>query len=93
MNGITLERTSIRATPGGEQIRSIPIGTRITFDIDIGSWYKVLAVDGFAQAGYVNARSVRVDTVVTPPPPPPTGKHITNIIDVYSDGTINVKPQ
>jgi hypothetical protein len=37
---------------------------------------------------------VELVTAVTPTPPPPvTGKRITNIIDVYSDGTINVKPQ
>jgi len=29
----------------------------------------------------------------TPPPPPPVGKKLKNIIDVYDDGSIVVKPQ
>jgi hypothetical protein len=32
-------------------------------------------------------------STVVPPPPPPTGKVLKNIIDVYNDGSIVVKPQ
>jgi hypothetical protein len=32
-------------------------------------------------------------STVVPPPPPPVGKVLTNIIDVFNDGTIVVKPQ
>ena len=96
MNGVTIDRTPIRSTPGGDIVRSIPGGTPVTFTAELGSWLHVYSVDGQPQGGYINAKSVKVtgDVVVTPPPvTPPTGKRVTNIIDVYSDGTINVKPQ
>ena len=93
MTGTTTERTSIRATPGGEVVRQLAAGTKIDFNIDIGSWYKVNSVDGKAQAGYINARSVKVDVFIPPPPPPPAGKVVTNIITVYDDGSILVAPQ
>ena len=94
MNGTTIERTSIRATPGGDVLGNIPANIAITFTPDIGGWLRLSSVDGVARLGYVNTRSVKVlDTVTPPPVTPPTGKRITNIIDVYSDGSINVKPQ
>lgn len=92
MTGTTTETTTIRATPGGDVIRTLKAGTKINFNIDIGSWYKVTSVEGVAQAGYINARSVKVDPA-TPPPPPPAGKVVTNIITVYDDGSILVAPQ
>ena len=91
MNGTTIERTTIRATPGGNVVRTLAAGTKIDFNTDIGSWYKVNSVEGAAQAGYINARSVKV-TVYTPPPPVAT-KVVTNIITVYDDGSILVTPQ
>ena len=91
MNGITTERTTIRATPGGDVVRTLAAGTKIDFTLDIGSWYKVNSVEGVAQAGYINGRSIKVD-VFTPPPPVVT-KTVTNIITVYDDGSILVAPQ
>jgi len=91
MIGTTTERTTIRATPGGDVVRTLATGTKIDFNTDIGSWYKVNSVEGTAQAGYINARSVKVD-VYTPPPPVVT-KTVTNIITVYDDGSILVTPK
>ena len=67
MTGTTTERTTIRATPGGDVVRTLAAGTKLDFTLDIVSWYKVNSVEGTAQAGYINARSVKVD-VFTPPP-------------------------
>lgn len=93
MTGTTTETTTIRATPGGDVIRTLKANTKINFNIDIGSWYKVVSVEGVAQAGYINARSVKVDVYTPPPPPPPAGKVVTNIITVYDDGSILVTPK
>lgn len=91
MTGITTERTTIRATPGGDVVRTLASGTKIDFTLDIGSWYKVNSVEGTAQSGYINARSVKVDVIA--PPPPVATKVITNIITVYDDGSILVTPK
>lgn len=91
MTGTTTERTTIRATPGGDVVRTLAAGTKIDFTLDIGSWYKVNSVEGVAQAGYVNARSIKIDTVA--PPPPVVTKTVTNIITVYDDGSILVTPK
>ncbi len=94
-SGKTLERTSIRAAPGGDAIGNIPAGAELTFSVELGGWLKLSSVYNVARSGYVNARSVRIDTVIVEPPPvePPAGKRVTNIINVFSDGSINVIPQ
>lgn len=91
MIGITIERATIRATPGGDVVRTLAAGTKLDFTFDLGSWYKVNSVEGTAQAGYVNARSIKIDTVA--PPPPVATKIVTNIITVYDDGSILVTPK
>ena len=92
MNGTTIERTTIRSTPGGDVVRTLPAGAKVEFTLGIGSWHKVISAEGVARSGYINARSVKVD-VYTPPPPVPTPKTVTNIITVYDDGSILVAPQ
>lgn len=71
MNGVTIERTSIRATPGGDVIETIGAGANLVFDATIGNWYRMVSLNGVAQGGYINSRSVKVVTVVTPPPDVP----------------------
>ena len=95
MNGITTERTTIRATPGGDVVGTIPAQTQITFTPQLGSWLLLSSAGGVARTGYVNARSVKMEPTPPPPPPdtPPTGTTVTNIIKVYSDGSILVIPQ
>jgi hypothetical protein len=93
MNGTTIETATIRATPGGDVIRTVKANTKLDITLDIGSWYKVNSVDDVAQAGYINGRSVKITITPPPPPPPPTGKVVTNIITVYDDGSILVTPQ
>lgn len=39
------------------------------------------------------ALAIRVVEVVVPPPPPPPAKILTNIINVFNDGSIDVNPQ
>ena len=92
MNGTTIETATIRATPGGDVIRTVKANTKLDITLDIGNWYKVNSVDGVAQAGYINGRSVKI-TITTPPPPPVLTKTVTNIITVYNDGSILVTPQ
>jgi hypothetical protein len=43
--------------------------------------------------GFQYANILTYPSTVVPPPPPPTGKVLKNIIDVYNDGSIVVKPQ
>ena len=92
MDGTTIETATIRATPGGDVIRTVKANTKLDITLDIGSWYKVNSVDDVAQAGYINGRSVKI-TITPPPPPVPTTKTVTNIITVYDDGSILVAPQ
>lgn len=91
MNGTTIETTTIRSTPGGDVVRTVKANTKLDITLDIGNWYKVNSVDGVAQAGYINGRSVKI--TITPPPPPVLTKTVTNIITVYNDGSILVTPQ
>lgn len=91
MNATTIETTTIRVTPGGDVVRTVKANTKLDITLDIGNWYRVNSVEGIAQAGYINGRSVKVD-VYTPPPPVNT-KVVTNIITVYDDGSILVTPQ
>lgn len=98
MIGATIERTSIRETPGGVVVRSLAANTQVAYIEDIGSWYKVTAVDGYAQSGYINARSVKASAVVTPPPvdppidplPPVTVTGAVHTIVVRDDGKISL---
>jgi hypothetical protein len=95
MNGTTIERTIIRDAPGGDPIGSIPPQTQITFTQQ-GTWLLLSSAGGAARTGYVNARSVKFEQTPPPPPPPdtpPAGTTVTNIIKVYSDGSILVIPQ
>ena len=95
MNGTTIERTVIRPTPSGDPIGNIAVNTKIVFDVDLGSWLRLVSVNGVPRTGYVNARSVRFEQTAPPPPPPaplPT-KAVTNIITVFEDGSILVTPQ
>ena len=72
MIGITIDRTAIRATAGGDVIvRSLPIGMTVEYAVEAGSWGKVISVNRVAQAGYINLKSIKVTSVVPPPPPPP----------------------
>ncbi len=91
MNATTIETTTIRVTPGGEVVRTVKANTKIDITLDIGNWYKVNSVEGGAQAGYINGRSVKI--TIAPPPPPVLTKTVTNIITVYDDGSILVTPQ
>ena len=94
MTGTTIERTTIRATPGGDVVGTIPAQTQITFTPQLGSWLLLSSAGGVARTGYVNARSVKMEP--TPPPPPdtpPAGKTITNVITVYNDGSVSIAPQ
>ena len=95
MNGTTIERTVIRPTPSGDPIGNIAANTKIVFEVDLGSWLRLVSVNGVPRTGYVNARSVQIVQTVPPPPPPPapTTKAVTNIITVYEDGSILVTPQ
>ena len=73
ISGVTLETTKIRSTPGGDVITgSIPKDTHITADDSAGSWLKLITVNGTAKGGYVNIRSIKINTNAPPPPPPPT---------------------
>ena len=92
MTGTNVEKKPIRATTGGNVVRTLQAGAKVEFTLDIGSWYKVISAEGVARSGYITARSVKVD-VYTPPPPVPTTKTVTNIITVYDDGSILVTPQ
>ena len=94
MNGTTIERTNVRDAPDGAVIGSLKAGDKITF-AQQGTWLLLSSVNGAARTGYVNARSVRMEPTPPPPPPdtPPAGKTVTNIIKVYSDGSILVVPQ
>ena len=90
VSGITTERTPIRSTPAGDEvIGSIPKDAAITAQDNSGQWLALVSVNGRAQGGFINARSVKIGTV-TPPPPPPTDKRVTNIITVYNDGSISI---
>lgn len=96
MNGTTIERTVIRPTPSGDPIGNIAANTKIVVDVDLGSWLRLVSVNGVPRTGYVNARSVRIVQTVPPPPPPPPPsptKAVTNIITVFEDGSILVTPQ
>ena len=94
MNGTTIERTTIRATPGGDVVGTIPAQTQITFTQE-GMWLLLSSAGGAARTGYVNARSVKIEQTPPPPPPdtPPAGKTITNVITVYNDGSVSIAPQ
>lgn len=93
---VTIERAAIRATPGGDVVRSVPAGTTVAVEADLGAWYKVIAVEGSAQAGYINGRSIKITATTPPPPPPPppvdpapvTGA--VHTIHVRTDGTLSV---
>lgn len=95
--GITIERTSIRSTPNGDIVRSLPAGMSLTFTADLGSWLHVYSADGRPQGGYVNARSVKITSEVATPPPvdpqlPPavTPSGAVHSILVRADGKINI---
>lgn len=93
MNGVTIDRTAIRSTPGGDIVRSIPAGMSLTFTAELGSWLHVFTVDGKPQGGYVNTKSVRVTSgeVVTPPVDPPVipTTNVTHVILVNDTGKIS----
>ena len=90
VSGITTERTPIRSIPAGDEvIGSIPKDATITANDNSGQWLSLVSVNGRAQGGYINARSVKIGTVTTPPPPP-TDKRVTNIITVYNNGSISI---
>ena len=94
--GTTLLQVKVFDAPNtsGRQIATIAAG--VVFDVTAqnGDWLTRTA------GGYVNVmksgvQAVIVHTTTAPPPvePPTAGSIVTNIITVYSDGSINVTPQ
>jgi hypothetical protein len=85
------------------QVATLLKGNTITASSNTGTWLRLLTRNGAYIWGYANSRvgegmsngdiTWKSDAIVTPPPPPPTGKVLKNIIDVYNDGSIVVKPQ
>lgn len=96
--GVTLETTKIRSTPGGDIITgSIPKDTQITADDSAGSWLKLITVNGTVRGGYVNSRSIKINTITPPPPPPPppstTLTPFTLTVDGYKPFIGNLEKQ
>lgn len=93
ITGVTLERTSIRSTPGGDTIiGSIPKDTPITANDGLGSWMKLITINGVPKGGYVNSRSIKITAVITepppdtpPPPPPTTNPKVLRTIQILDD--------
>ncbi len=78
VSGITTERTPIRSTPAGDEvIGSIPKDATITANDNSGQWLALVSVNGRAQGGFINARSVKIGTA---PPPPPDDPNLTPFI-------------
>jgi hypothetical protein len=85
------------------QVATLYKGNTITASSNTGTWLRLLTRNGVYISGYANSRvgegmtngdiTWKNDAVVPPPPPPPTGRVLKNIIDVYNDGSIVVKPQ
>ena len=84
------------AKQGTETGGYLSANTQFEFTEQSGTWLK-LPNGNWANSGssfqYITV--LTSPSVVTPPPvnPPTTGKTLTNIINVYSDGSINVAPQ
>jgi hypothetical protein len=60
---------------------------------NVASWLQLQNGNWIPLLQNSRPKAVYISTVVAPPTPPVTGKVLTNIIDVFSDGTIDVKPQ
>ena len=91
--GITLDSIPVRSAPDGGAINPyLAKNTSITGDIVDGTWLHMTTPRmGWVNAG-ANMSKVRWENVTATPPPPPA-KRLTNIIQVFEDGSINVTPQ
>jgi GH25 family lysozyme M1 (1,4-beta-N-acetylmuramidase) len=94
--GTTVLQVKVFDTPSTSGRQIATIGAGVVFDVTAqnGDWLTRTA------GGYVNVmksgvQAVIVHTTTAPPPvePPTAGSIVTNIITVYSDGSINVTPQ
>ena len=69
-----------------------PANTTFEYSVQEGTWFQI--APGQPSAGlWMNAGPAEKYIVVVPVAPPPAEKTLTNIIEVFNDGSINVVPQ
>jgi len=92
--GITLDSIAVRKEIDGTAISPyLAKGASISGNIVDGNWLHMTAPRiGWVNAG-VGMTKVKWEVVTVIPPPPPPTKRLTNIIQVFEDGSINVTPQ
>jgi hypothetical protein len=91
--GTTRQVAKVWESVGGRQIGEIPAGRTVTGHAPLSSGYVRLVTP---QSGFTKTQwlSGYVEIVVIPPPPPPppppSGRTVTHVIDIFSDGSITV---